>query len=81
MEDKKHPIREEEENTGMVCEPIGTPAYNETEVVDIPIMGPSTWEDALADLDVSEKEFEAGECIPWENVMEEIKERYKSYAY
>ena len=35
----------------------------------------------MTELDVSEKEFEAGECIPWENMMEEIKERYKSYAY
>ena len=42
MEDKKHPIHEEEEKTGMVCEPIGTLAYNETEAFDIPIMGPST---------------------------------------
>ena len=81
MKDKKHPISEEEENVGMVCEPIGAPAYNETETVDIPVLGPSTWEEAMADLDESEEEFKAGKCIPWEDVMEEIKERYKSYAY
>ena len=81
MEDKKYPIREEEENVGMVCEPSGATAYNETEAVDIPVIGPSNWEEAMADLDESEEEFKAGECIPWENVMEEIKERYKSYAY
>lgn len=75
MEDKQHLIHEKEEKTGMVCEPIGTLAYNETEAVDIPIMGPSTWEEAMTDLDASEKEFEAGECIPWKNMMEEIKER------
>ncbi len=44
-------------------------------------IGSSTWEEAMADLDESEEEFKAGKCIPWEDVMEEIKERYKSYAY
>jgi hypothetical protein len=33
----------------------------------------STWEEAMADLDESEEEFKAGKCIPWEDVMEEIK--------
>ena len=35
----------------------------------------------MADLDESEREFETGRCIPWENILEEIKDRYKSYAY
>ena len=34
----------------------------------------------MADLDESEREFETGRCIPWENILEEIKDRYKSYA-
>ena len=55
--------------------------YAVDEHLDEPFLGPSTWDVAMADLDESEKEFEAGKCIPWENVMSEIKERYRHYAY
>ena len=48
---------------------------------NIPIIDSSTWEEAMADLDESEREFETGKCIPWESVLGEIKERYRSYAY
>ena len=33
------------------------------------------------DIEESEKEFEAGKCLPWEDVMSEIKGRYHLYAY
>ncbi len=81
MEEKRYPILEEEENIGMVCEPVGATAYADSDDNEIPIVGPSSWEEAMADLDESEREFETGKCIPWENVLGEIKERYKSYAY
>ena len=80
MEDKIYPILEKEGNVEMACEPVAATAYAHQEDYNVPIVGPSTWEEALADLDESEKEFEAGKCIPWENVMGEIKERYQSYA-
>lgn len=47
------------------------------EQFDVPVLGPSTWKEAMDDLDESEKEFDAGKCIPWENVMSEIKDRYR----
>ena len=84
MKEKKYPIIEEENDASMASEPTAAVAYADslaTVEEDRPILGPSTWEEALADLDESEREFEEGKCVPWENVMEEIKERYKSYAY
>jgi hypothetical protein len=80
MDKKNYPIYDEESDN-KVCEPSGVAAYSDWVDCDVPILGPSTWEEAIADLDESEREFEAGECIPWENVVGEIKERYKSYAY
>ena len=47
------------------------------EQFDVPVLGPSTWKEAMDDLDESEKEFDAGKCIPWEDVMSEIKDRYR----
>lgn len=81
MKEKKYPILEEDGSTGMCAEPSAAVAYREKEQLDVPILGPSTWEEAMNDLDTAEKEFEAGEGIPWENVVSEIKERYRHHAY
>ena len=81
MEKEKYPILEEDESAGMCSEPSAAVTYSEKEQLDVPVLGPSTWEEAMNDLDASEKEFEAGECIPWKNVVSEIKERYRHHAY
>ena len=81
MEEKRYPILEEEENTGMCCEPVAAIAYDDVEDRILPILGPANWEEAMSDLDESEREFETGKCLPWDDVMSEIKERYKHYAY
>lgn len=81
MEEKKYPILDEEECVGVSAEPTVAVAYNEKKVCAAPVLGPSTWEEAMGDLDVSEREFEAGECVCWESVVSELKERYRHYAY
>ena len=83
MKEKSYPIHDEEPSPspGKACEPSLATAYrNRTELKDVPVLGPSTLEAAMDDLDQSEREFEAGESIPWDKVMGEIKERYTSYA-
>ena len=63
MEEKKHPIFEEEENVGMVSEPVATTVSPETQSADVitedhdwiddldwdkfPILGPKTEEEAM----------------------------------
>jgi len=81
MEEKKYPKFEEDQSAGMCNEPAVNLAYNEVEEQTLPVLGPATWEEAISDLEESEREVEAGECIPWDEVMSEIKERYKDYAY
>ena len=80
MEEKRYPILEEEESVGLCSEPSVAARYKTEEQLDMPILGPSTWDEAMDDLDESEKEFEAGKCIPWDDVMSEIKDRYRLYA-
>jgi hypothetical protein len=77
MEEKRYPILEEEENVGLCSEPSVAARYAVEEQFDVPMLGPSTWKEAMDDLDESEKEFDAGKCIPWEDVMSEIKDRYR----
>ena len=81
MEEKRYHILEEEENIGLCSEPAVAVRYTIEEQFDAPILGPSSWEEAMDDLDESEKEFDAGKCIPWDDVMSEIKDRYRLYAH
>ena len=77
MEEKRYPILEEEESVGLCSETSVAARYAVEEQFDVPVLGPSTWKEAMDDLDESEKEFDAGKCIPWEDVMSEIKDRYR----
>ena len=81
MEEKKYTVIEEEENVGMCCEPSAAIDYDDADNFMLPVLGPSTVGEAIADIEESEKEFEAGKCLPWEDVMSEIKGRYHLYAY
>lgn len=82
MKEKNYPIHDEEPSLGKACEPSLATAYsNRTELVDVPVLEPSTWEAAMDDLDQSEREFEAGENILWDKVMREIKRNYGIHIY
>ena len=47
---------------------------------DMPIGGPANWEEALADIEDSERDIDAGHGTPWEVVKELMEERINSYA-
>lgn len=54
---------------------------NRDETSAMPFIGPASLQEALADLDEAEREFEAGEGLSMDAVVQEIRERYKVYAY
>lgn len=85
MEDKRYPVFEEEDTIGKVNEPIGAVAYpvvdQETEPEDrLPISSPSTWEEAMSDLDSSESDILSGHGTTWDVVKQMMADRIKEYA-
>lgn len=48
---------------------------------EIPVVIPTSVEDALADIEQSEIEFKEGKGIAWEDVKHMMEERICSYAY
>ena len=50
------------------------------EETKIPIGGPSTWEEALMDLEDSEREIDAQQGTSWEVVKEMMEDRIYNYA-
>ena len=90
MEEKKHPIFEEEESVGMVSEPIGTDVATETCLVDdadedldwdkFPILGPKTEEEAIARIDKFEEELAKGE-VKWISSEEAWKQLHEKYPW
>lgn len=81
MKEKRYPLLDEEEHIGSCCESAVAESYCEVEEFTPPILGPTTIEEAMKALDQSEKEFNEGKCIPWEDVLSEITRRYPAYAY
>lgn len=89
MEEKKHPIFEEE-SVGMVSEPIGTAVATETCLVDdadedldwdkFPILGPKTEEEAIARIDKFEERLAKGE-VKWYSSEEVDKMLYEKYPW
>lgn len=87
MEEKHYPIISEEDST-CNCraeEPVGAFAYTDEEVVamDIdeneewdamPLIGPASYEEAIARIEASERDIEEGNGTPWEAVMQEAKD-------
>ena len=87
MEEKRYPIIEEEESTGKVSEPIGAVAYTDLDTMqsidpedNLPISGPSSWEEALADLDSSESDILNGRGTSWTIVKQMMSDRIMEYA-
>jgi len=85
MEEKHYPIFEEEDSIWMnkVEEPIGGTAYSDEEVAlmdfdedtdDMPLIGPDTYEEAIARINAAEKESEEDKGTPWDVVMQEAKD-------
>jgi len=81
MEEKRYPILDEEEHIGACSESAVAEPYYDVEELTPPLLGPATLEEALKALDESEKEFNEGKCIPWEDVISDITRRYPAYAY
>ncbi len=48
--------------------------------IDLPIGGPSTFEEAIADIEDSERSIDAGEGYSWESVKEMLSEKVYGYA-
>ena len=48
--------------------------------LELPIGGPSTIEEAFADIEESERSIDAGQGSSWESVKEILSERMYSYA-
>ena len=87
MEEKKHPVFEEEGSAGMVNEPLGAVAYSDSNTSHlkepedrIPISSPSSWEEAMTDLDSSESEILNGHGTAWDVVKQMMADRIKDYA-
>ena len=90
MEDKKHPIFEEEESVGMVSEPVATAVATENCLVDdadedldwdkFPILGPKTEEEAIARIDKFEERLAKGE-VKWYSSEEVDKMLYEKYPW
>lgn len=87
MEEKRYPTFEEEQPTRKVCEPIGAAAYTDSDSVQliepedsIPISGPSSWEEAMEDLDSSESDILNGRGTSWAIVKQMMSDRIMEYA-
>ncbi len=81
---KKYPSNNED--TGMAKEPAVAVDYGKTTKCfkdiedDIPVVIPSTWEEALDDIEQSEKDFAEGRCFAWDEVKQTIEDRIANYA-
>lgn len=87
MEEKRYPVFEEEESVGKACEPVGASSLSPyaDAIIDggasMPVMIPASYEEALADIDQSEREFREGRGIAWESVKLMIEDRIRNYAH
>ena len=55
--------------------------YKDMEEKKYLVVIPASYEEALADIEQSEREFKEGRGIPWENVKLMIEDRIRSYAH
>lgn len=94
MEEKRHPIFEEEENVGMVSEPAATATVSQTadgitEVHDwiddldwdrFPSLGPFSEEEAIARIDRFEEKLAKGE-VKWISSEEMDRQLYEEFPW
>ena len=97
MEEKRYPIFDEEDGFGCMTakEPVGALSYAETtENIDLlddedddidwdkmPLIGPATYEEAIAQIETAEQEISNGEVYDWKDILEEARQRIMSYAH
>lgn len=87
MEERRYPVFEEEGSVGKACEPVGASSLSpyadaiSDSDVSMPVMIPASYEEALADIDQSEREFREGRGIAWESVKLMIEDRIRNYAH
>lgn len=86
MQKKEYKKLEEEQTTNKICESaVGALAYEGVEQEEnwedkIPIVGHSTLNELLADIEQSEQEFKEGKGVSWDTVKGMIENRIRSYA-
>ena len=57
---------------------------NEDDNIDwdkMPLIGPATYEEAIAQIETAEQEIAKGEVYDWKDVLEEARQRILSYAH
>lgn len=84
-ESKPYQILEEEDGSCLTAqEPVaGAYAYAETWQENSPasIPGlPQSWDELLECIAEGEEEFKRGECIPWEEVVQDMRRRIHNYG-
>ena len=85
MEKKKYTTFEDSD-TGMAKEPVSALEYQKEIIyidnseIDVPIAGPATFEEALSDIEQSEKDCAGGRYFSWNEVKQTIDDRIASYA-
>lgn len=85
MKDNSYPIPEEDGN-GIVKEPAAAVTYQEIPIGMaysddyVPVSGPKTIEEAITDIEQSERDFAEGNTLSWHEVRQAIEDRIKSYA-
>ena len=57
-----------------------TSTYTDVTFKRNPVGGPSTWEEAMNDLDASENDIDAGHGTSWDTVKQMMEERISSNA-
>lgn len=83
MEEKRYPQIEADEQVGMVSEPLSVIAYgSQTDSFQdrIPYTGPATWEEMIEEFEVSERQIEDGDGLPWESVKQIVANRISDHA-
>lgn len=87
MEERRYPVFDEEESVGKACEPVGASSLSpyadaiSDNDVSMPVMIPASYEEALADIEQSEREFREGRGIAWESVRLMIEDRIRNYEH
>lgn len=84
MEERRYPVFEEEESVGKAVGASSLSPYADAisdNDVSMPVMIPASYEEALADIDQSEREFREGRGIAWESVKLMIEDRIRNYAH
>ena len=48
--------------------------------IEIPCLGPATYEEAMQRIDLAQRQIAKGECIPWEEAQKRLLANIERYA-